>query len=225
MPDILDDVGFANRCLVRFGAGTITSFEDATDLADICRLTIPEVIRTCFDAQDWLFARGTRQLERVAWTPDDPPPPNGWRYGYNFPVDAVRGPHRVSTEFSCGAPMREFAIEARRLFTNCETVYGLFTLNVEPARWPASFLEFATIAGAAALAVPVTHDTDLAAQLDALAWGTAREGRRGGLCGKAYDVDTKTHPGFAASGDNDPLTQAHYGGGPLSGTWHGDSSW
>lgn len=215
MPDVLDDLAIANKALAVFGGGSITSFEEGTPLADTCRSIVPRIIDRCLTAQGWRMNLVTRQLEKIAFTTEDPLPPNGYRYGYAFPADALRGPFRVSRhrDFRTGA-FREWTREGRRIFTDADPVFATFLLRLSPDQWGPTFLDFAVTACAAELVVPVCDDKDHAAELHAKAWGTVREGGRGGLSGKVLDEDVATDTGFDASGDDGELVAAHISGQP-----------
>ncbi len=215
MTDVLDEVSIANRALAVFGGGSITAFDEGTPLADNCRLIVPRIMDRCLIAQGWRMNLVTRRLERIGFTDADPQPPNGWRYGYAFPADALRGPFRVSRhrDVRTGA-FREWSREGRRVFTDAEEIFGEFLVRLSPDQWGPTFLDFAITACAAELVVPVCEDKDHAAELFAKAWGTQREGGRGGLSAKVLDEDVATDPGFDASGDAGELVAAHVSGQP-----------
>lgn len=215
MPDVLDDLSVANMALAVFGGGSITAFDEGTPLADTCRLIVPRIIDRCLIAQGWKMNRATRQLERVAFTTEDPQPATGYRYGYAFPADALRGPFRISRhrDVRTGA-FREWSTEGRRVFTDAEEIFGVFLLRLSPTQWGPTFLDFAVTACAAELAVPVCEDKDHAAELFAKAWGTQREGGRGGLSAKVLDEDVATDTGPDASGDDGELVAAYVSGQP-----------
>jgi hypothetical protein len=215
---IATDEDVVNAALTDIGEYSITAFDENTELADVCTSIYPRVVGECFAAYPFRWAIGTRQLERVTFTEADPQPANGYTYGFNFPADGAVGPHRVSLDRNHRTPpFRDFKVEGRRLFCDRETVFAEFTLRLPPAQWPDPFQAFVVKALAAALAVPCSHDTDLAQLLDAAAWGPSRSDRRGGLCGQAIKTDLHADPGFDAAGDGDVLTAAHYGGLPWSG--------
>jgi hypothetical protein len=216
MPEIISQVTVTNMALAVFGGGAITAFEEGTPLASTCKLVVPRIVDRCQIAQAWRMNHVTRQLERVAFDAEtDPQPPNGWRYGYAFPADALRGPHKVSRtrDLRSGA-FRDFDIEGRRLFCDLDTVFAAFTIRLSPDQWGPTFLDFVVNACAAELCIPVCDDKDHAASLFSKAWGTPREGGRGGLAAKVLDEDVATRPGFEPAGDDDPLTAAHLGGSP-----------
>lgn len=214
MPDVITDKTVANMALAVFGGGAITAFDEGTPLAATCKLIVPRIIDRCLIAQAWRMNRVTRQLEGITFDPDtDPQPPNGFKRGFSFPADALRGPFKVSrTRDTRTGAFREFEIEGRRLFCDLETVFASFVIRLAPAQWGPTFLDFAVTACAAELVVPVCEDKDQAAELFAKAWGGPREGGRGGLSAKVLDEDISTHPGFDPSGDDDPLTEAHHSG-------------
>ncbi len=215
MPDVIDETAVANMALAVIGAGSITDFDEGTPLADTCRLIVPRMIDRCLLSQAWRMNTATRQLERITFTPEDPLPPTGYKYGYAFPADTLRGPFRVArTRDTRTSAFREWTREGRRIFTDAEEVYGTFLLRLSPDQWSPTFLDFAVKACAAELCVPVCDDKDHAAQLHAEAWGTPREGGRGGLAGKVLDEDVATNPGFDAAGDDGPLVDAAISGQP-----------
>lgn len=216
MPNVIDDLSVANMALAVFGGGSITAFEEGTPLADTCRSIVPRMIDRCLLSQAWKMNHVTRRLERIAFGPADPQPPNGYRYGYAFPAEALRGPFRVSRhrDLRTGA-FREWSREGRRIFTDADEVYAAFVIRLSADQWGPTFLDFAVNACAAELVVPVCEDKDERDRLLAKAWGSPREGNRGGLAGKVLDEDVATDPGFDASGDDDPLTAAHFSGSPF----------
>ena len=215
MPDVLDDLAIANKALAVFAGGSITGFDEGTPLANTCAAIVPRIIDRCLIAQGWKMNLVTRQLERIAFTTEDPLPPNGFAYGYAFPANALRGPFRVSRhrDIRAGA-FREWSREGRRIFTDAEEVFATFLLRLSPDQWGPTFLDFCITAVAAELVVPVCDDKDHAAELFTKAWGTPREGGRGGLAAKVLDEDVATDTGFDASGDDGELVAAHISGQP-----------
>lgn len=215
MPDVIDELAVANKALAVFAGGSITAFDEGTPLADTCNAIVPHIIDRCLISQAWRMNLATRRLERIAFTTEDPLPPNGYRFGYAFPANALRGPFRISTVRDRRTPpLRDWTREGRRVFCDAEDIFGEFLLRLSPDQWGPTFLDFVVTACAAELVVPVCDDKDHAAELHAKAWGTAREGGRGGLAGKVLDEDIATNPGPDPAGDDGELVAAHISGQP-----------
>lgn len=215
MPTVIDDITIANWALAVFGGGSITAFDEGTPLADTCRAIVPRLMDRCLISQEWRMNKATRQLERIAFGPSDPQPPNGYRHGYAFPGDALRGPFRLSLHRDTRSPpFRDWTSEGRRVFCDAEQVFGTFLLRLSPDQWGPSFLDFVITACAAELVIPVSEDKDERDRLYAKAWGSPREGGRGGLAGKVLDEHVANDPGFDPSGDDGPLVEAVVSGQP-----------
>lgn len=219
MSEIVENIDVCNAALAAFGGGSITDFNEISDLAEMCRLIVPMHIDLCLQSQAWRMNAVTRQLQRITFTPEDPQPPNGFRYGFAYPAEALRGPFKVRNQRDVrGGLNRDFTTEGRRLYCDREQVFADFVIRLPPGQWGPTFQAFVIMAVAAELVVPVTHDTALAGEMRVLAWGPPSADKRGGLAAKVLAEDLQTHPGPEASGTDDPLTAAHHSGGDWLGS-------
>lgn len=207
----LEDVDIVNRALARIGAPPLMSLDDEDDFAQAAQLIYLTKAEAALGKLRWRFARRTFLLDRLAG-----PPVTGWRHAYQLPGGALGQPEMFLTDARRpDAPLREFEVEAGELHCNADKVWARCTVMVEPNLWPPEFREAVIVMIASALAVPVTHDTGLAAALAREAVGDPREGGVGGLLGRAIANEIASSPPLDNMGSDNPLTDARYS----SGAW------
>ncbi|MCW2317475.1 hypothetical protein SAMN06265338_103219 [Rhodoblastus acidophilus] len=214
MAQTIDDVTICNRALARLGGGQIVSLDEDTDLARQCVAVYDDLLEAALTLYHWKWPRRTKALDRL-----DEVPENGYLYGYGFPAGAISNPIKVLADpRNPDYPLREFVVEGRTLYTNAIAVWGAFVFRLSPDLWPPVFrLAFQTWLSAA-LAIPVSQDANLAAQLEQQAIGAPSEQGRGGIMGRAIAIDGATSGGDAPALASDPLTSARYEGAP----WYGN---
>lgn len=207
-----DRTKVANEALARLAATPIMAFDDETPTAAKVARIFPTVVAAAFDSHRWNFARRTTRLDRLNIVPE-----TGFAYAYALPGNRIGDPVRVLTNpRNVDNPLRTFVVEGGELHADAGAVWATCVIAVEPPEWPPLFRFAVAVALAAELAVPLTHDTGLKDRLDAEAWGTPQEGRRGGLIGRAIARDAAGTPGPAPVGASDVLTGARY-----DGPWYG----
>lgn len=204
-------VAVVNEALARLGSQPIAALDEDTAVARKVAQIYPTVVGSVFAVERWRFAQRTRRLDRLAEAPQ-----TGWRYAYALPGDRIGEPVRVlANPRTPDRPLRAFAVEGSELHCDQEAVWVSCVVDVDPTQWPALFRAAIVVALAADLAVPQTHDRDLAEDLRRQAWGTPGEGGRGGLVGRAMARDAAQQPG-PSLGASDVLTGARY-----DGPWYG----
>lgn len=206
--ETLDPPTIANRALALFGGGQIQDFDDQNDVAQQCVRVYDLVVDECLASYDWNWAMATRKLDQLAAAFL---PPNGYTYGYSFPVPAISGPYLLTRDAKRVAVVRDFKVEGRSIYTDADQLFGSFVLALSPDQWPAPFVALVVHAMASRLCIPITHDVDLADYFGALAWGTKQENNRGGLFQKAMAADLRTAPKRRPLGESDALTAAYLG--------------
>lgn len=223
MAETIDDATILNRALARIGAGDVAGRDEDSELAAQAWSVYDDTVETAFGCYAWKWCLRTVALDRLAAGGSNGAPANGWAYGFNAPAGALGGPQALFlAPRNPGYPLRDFQVEGGIVYANADTLWGRYALKIEPALWPPLFRTALTTWLAAELAVPVTHDKDLAATLRQAAIGSPSENFQGGLMGRAIALDTVSsgdpQPILAA----DPLTAVHNsaGGGPLSGPWY-----
>ncbi|OCC01841.1 hypothetical protein BA190_26885 [Labrys sp. WJW] len=208
----ITDIMIANNALAVFAGGAIMAFDEDTDLAAKVNATYVDTIESCLAAHPWTFALKTASLQQLTADPQ-----NDYRYAFQLPGDRIGLPIAILPSLRGRDRLRDFAIEGDRLCADRAPLWAGYRCRPAVTAWPAAFRQFATRALAAALAMPVSQDANLAAALDQDAWGAASQDRRGGLFLKAMQQDL-SHPGPQPLWASDPLTDAWYGGAS-SGEW------
>lgn len=214
MTDAVDHLKIMNNALARIGAGAIMAEDEDSDLA-------AQVVAVYFDRLDailgmhpWTFAGKTYKLDRLSETANndfvaaDGKFMNGWRHGFALPGTRIGHPRRILDDpRRPDSPCRDFLIEGVNLYADRDSLWATVTVRADPAAWSPGFRLAVTVATAADLCVPVTHDATLAEKLRAEAEGSPSEGGRGGLIGRAMGKDAAASPAKAPLW-GDPLTLA-----------------
>lgn len=201
-----DELALCNDALADIGASPVFALDEDTELAEKVARTWPNVRATCLSLSAWSFATRTYPLPRRT-----EPPQNGWKYGYDLPGGVIGGPEIVLKGVSREhETTRAFAFEEGIIFSNHAQLWAQFRVTAAIALWPPEFRLAVKTALAGALAVPVAHDTRLAAAKKIEAHGRPEEGMRGGLIGAAIALDLAKRPRSSPILRGDPLTDARY---------------
>jgi hypothetical protein len=206
MPETIDDIGMINRALRRIGAGQIFALDEDTELAQQAVQIYHDRMAALIGSFRFTWARKTYALSKLAATPE-----NGWKFAYAIPGTAIEPvPVKLLEDpRDPDHPLRLFLVEAGEIYADCEPLWGTFIIMPPPSVWPALFREAAIIDLASAYCVPITHDKALAESLAVMAGGTPQEQGRGGLMGRALQVNAAGSQPSAHLGASDPLTSAH----------------
>lgn len=216
MAETIDDITIINRALARIGAAPIFSLDGDDDETRQVTAIFADLVEAAFTLWSWSWSFRTTALDKVAATPF------GYRGLFRFPAGAMGPPVSLyASALTRGTPVRDFRVEGRTVAADTDTLWGRFPTRVDPADWPADFRLAFTTWLAASFAVPVTHDSDLAARLMQDAVGTPSEGGRGGLIGRAVANDRARSGGDAPLNVSDALTSAHRASGG-NGNFGGD---
>lgn len=214
MTDVVDHLKIMSNALARIGAGAIMAEDEDSDLAAQVAAVYYDRLDAILGMHPWTFAGKTYKLDRLAETDDndfvatDSKFMNGWRHGFTLPGTRVGAPRRILDDpRRPDTPYRDFLIEGGNLYADRESLWATVTVRADPVAWPPDFRLAVTVAIAADLCVPVTHDAGLADTLRAEAQGTPSEGGRGGLIGRAMGKDAAASPAKAPLWA-DPLTLA-----------------
>lgn len=212
----ITDVDVINNALARFAGGRIAALQADTDLNQIVEPIYRDIVGAAFALWDWRFNRRTRRCEPLTETIF-----NGWTRVHSFPAGMADKPALVlANPRRPDDPLREFAIEGRRIYSDQAELWAAGPFKIDPDEWPDTFRDGVTHWCSAEFVVPVTHDTNLAAQMRMDALGSPSEGGRGGRMGRAIAVDVARGGMIPNAGASDPFTAAHNGGGS---SWYGDN--
>lgn len=190
MPSALTDIELCNTALVRLGAKTFTSFDDGSDMAEICSTQYEITLGRCLSAHPWRFATEKEQLARLAT-----PPVNGWKYAYQLPTSMISGPWAVYDSLDENAPpLREFEIYGDKLYSDSEVVVIDYRKEVPEQKFPAWFQELMVLALCSVFAPSVTEKADLAQQFSVEAWGTPSDDMQGGWFANCKRMNAQQAP-------------------------------
>ncbi len=215
MAVIIDDLTIINAALIRIGSAPIFAVDEDTELA----AQVMAIYATRRDAllglSAWEFAKRTNMLDLVAETAANGYSStnlwgNGYRYAFAMPGDRIGTPRKVLTNArQPNLPLRDFILEAGRLYADRNPLWATFTVRADPNIWPPAFRMAAEVLCAADFAVPVSHDATLAADLRSIGEGPEAQMGLGGLVAKALAADVSGSPGPAPLQMADDLTTAH----------------
>lgn len=191
--------------LAEIGMPPKFSIDDTSELGGLVDIFWPRVEARCFGVHDWRFCRRTSRLTRESAEPE-----NGWMYGFMLPGDRIGPPLKLLSDPRRETPLRSFDIEGNTLFADEPEVWARCKVAVDPSAWPIEFANVFATALAAALAVPLQQDEDLAAEKDAMAFGSPREGGAGGMIGRLIAQDRASGQVSSPMLREDPLTMARY---------------
>jgi hypothetical protein len=197
-------ITLCNQALRLLGEISITSFDEATELAETCNILYPDFARTLLCAYPWRFTLRKAQLSRLA-----DPPLNEWQHQFAQPADMMLLRHLFTSSAINQPPLREFEIFEARIYANQTALWADYQAEVDASLWPPHVLGLARVALAAELAIPVTGSTSLQQLWQARAYGTPQEAGNGGQMRQARTLDALQQP---AQGITDfPLLTARHG--------------
>lgn len=209
MPSLTaDELKIVNRSLARIGASQVEDIAEDSEINAKVAAIWQDTKEFCLAAHStWVFASKTYRLNRRPAAPE-----NGWRYAFDFPGGVLGAPEIVYRDIASGTdPLRRFELEEGLLFADQEIIHARFPVEPAPSLWSPLFRLAVTVGTAGELAVPVSHDKDLAARLLEEAFGRPEERRKGGLLGLAIADDMSKHTVASPLLRDDPLTLARYG--------------
>lgn len=206
MDQPIDKATIVNRALTKLGQAPTFSLDDESFTSGHIDAVWPDVVAHCFSLHDWSFCRRTARLTRLAAAPE-----NGWAYGFELPGDRIGEPLKVlSAAGHSEAVLRDFTLEEGNLYANEPNVWARCKVAVAPAIWDTGFTAAFVLALAAALAIPLQSDPDLASQFFQEAFGTPSQGGSGGMFGRLIAQNRAGAPMASPFTRGDPLTDARW---------------
>lgn len=213
-----DEATIINYALTDIGVGPMFSIDDDSDLAEQIAHCWPRVVDRAFGMASlgWSFARKTFQNNRHAATPE-----NGFQYGFDLPGGRIGNPVMIKDSPRSRTPVRDFTIEAGKLYCDCAATWSLCKVYVDPSIWPPEWRDAFVVALAGYLAVPVLQDTQMREDKLTEAFGTPSQGGSGGIFGRLLATDVGSSPVGESQSIEDPLSNARSTGVMTSYPWHG----
>lgn len=156
---ITSKTDLCNLALAELGARRISSYDsDTTVEANACRLHLDHVVDTLLERHQWNFAMTRAVLARIALSGDEE-----WSEAWQLPADCVRMV-RISTG-DVHNPVRDFAIEGRRLLTRGirSDLRLVYVSNARPVgQWMPLFTDAVVYKLASRICGDVTQNLQLA---------------------------------------------------------------
>lgn len=171
-------IGIASMALGMVRSEAITSFEDDSEEARVVSLYYETEVLDLLSRLAWPFARTKRRLGLSPLTPV-----NEYRHAHIVPAGTLQV--RAVFEDDFDSPTDRFRVQIladgkKYVLSNSENITADLIVRVPEQRWTAPFVKLVVLSLAARIAIPLTDDRALSAQLEQLAFGTPSEGGRGG---------------------------------------------
>lgn len=189
------EVAIANRALDMLGASAITSLDDDTATAGVCKRNLPFARDYVLRSYPWNCAARRASLPALVTAPAFE-----FAYAYQLPSDCLR----VFTLLDDVLYGQKWRVEGRELLTNVGApLYLRYIARVEDvAQWDVMLADAIAARLAANIAFTVTQSAGMAQQMFALAQQTHAEARRMDAMEASQDETTTA----------DRWSNARYGG-------------
>lgn len=199
------DISICSRALMLLGAGSISSFDEGTDRAQIVSVAYPGLRDALLSKYAWDFLKVKKKLTRDASNPI-----GQWAYSYIIPGEAIAGaPAAVFFNTQGKLAASCFEIVGRRLYTDEAEVWVDQVEQKPESEWPAYFQQAVVYALCAEIAFAITDQAGVADHWQAKAFGSPSENGLGGAYGDAMTLDAQGDQDGGVR--SDAFVQARYG--------------
>ena len=144
-------IDLCSRALVKLGAQTIASFDEATAEANICAQLYEPTLESLLAAYPWRFALTKTELPQLTTTPVA-----DYQYAYQLPNDCVRVLSAGNGYKSSGLG---YKIVNNTLHTNADKVIISYIARPSESNFPPFFSNALIAKLAAELCLPLTEST------------------------------------------------------------------
>ncbi len=151
------EVGICNLALSHLGQGAISSLDENSTEAELCKLAYPVARDATLRDHPWNFAMRREALALLAETP-----PPGWAFVYQYPASCLAARY-ILPEIGCGKPPFEVALGAggrnKVILTDEPCAWLAFTGRVtDTTLFDPLFVQAVIVRLAADLAQPITGE-------------------------------------------------------------------
>jgi hypothetical protein len=162
-------VSICNNAIIKVGGKLITSLNDATNEAKVCRTLYEDVRNAVFREHPWNCITDRKVLNELSTTPEF-----GFDHQYQLPTDCVRVLTLNDERFPLirngmvypGLDQKRFRIEGRKILTDEGEAKILYISKVDdPNQYDPLLLEAVATRLAAEIAYPVTRNASLVTQM------------------------------------------------------------
>ena len=144
-------IDLCSRALVKLGASTIASFDEATAEAKVCTQLYEPTLESLLAAYPWRFALEKAELARLVSAPTA-----DYQYAYQLPNDCVRV---LSAGNGARSQGLKYKIVGNTLHTNAQEVIISYVARPDEANFPPFFSNALIARLAAELCLPLTEST------------------------------------------------------------------
>jgi len=144
-------IDLCSRALIKLGAQTIASFDEATAEAKVCSQLYEPTLESLLAAYPWRFALEKAELARLTQAPTA-----DYQYAYQLPGDCVRVLSAGNGEKSQGL---RYKIVGNMLHTNAERVIVSYISRPDETVFPPFFCNALIAKLAAEMCLPLTEST------------------------------------------------------------------
>ena len=144
-------IDLCSRALIKLGAQTIASFDEATAEAKVCSQLYEPTLESLLAAYPWRFALEKAQLPRLVQTPQA-----DYQYAYQLPHNCVRVLSAGNSDRSQGL---KYKIVGNMLHTNSEQVIISYISRPDETAFPPFFSNALIAKLAAEMCLPLTEST------------------------------------------------------------------
>lgn len=179
----------ATMALLNLGENGIQDFNETTNQAAIIREYYDPFIRHIFSIYAWSFATKKVSLNKITAKPVN-------EYSTNFvrPDEALHIFKLFDGANPDDNPISDFSLLEDLVLTNYNSLVAQYSVYKNEALWPGYFVTFSSWALSSMIAMPVTDSADRAADAHEKAYGTPREGGKGGFFAIALGADARQSP-------------------------------
>jgi hypothetical protein len=166
-------VSLCSNALLMLGAGTITSFDEGTDKANVCAALYPDMVATLIASYPWRFS-----LRKIRLARETAVPVNEWQYQFTVPPDSLCIRACFTSGTPGAVPIREYEIFENVICANAAELWAQYQFRPDESRFPVYFRQALQVSLAAVFAKPITEETEIAELWNGVAASLTATARR-----------------------------------------------
>lgn len=150
-------VSIANQALGWLGLDPVTSLDDPSKAAALCKENLPPLRDVILESTDWTFAQ-----KRVSLAPTTVTVAWGFSYAFLLPSDCLRVAYITDSpdEYE-SMPLDPWVKEGQHILCNAQTIYIRYTYrNEDPKMWSEGFSQALAARLASDIAIPATNSKE-----------------------------------------------------------------
>jgi len=150
-------VSISNQALGWLGLDSITSLDDPSKSAQLCKLNLPALRDATLEDVEWTFAQRRAILPKSTVVPL-------WGYASQFdlPADCIRVHYATQYPDTYeSSPIDQWVREGRAILANVDSVYIRYTYrSIDPGEWSEAFCQSLAARLASVIAIAATNSRE-----------------------------------------------------------------